>query len=79
MGDIPPRDLHGEAKGSDEMQEEVKLDHIPYDDLITPSQNVWRDDDLLEIDEDENHIISENNAFAKKRMLKSKYKSMYSG
>lgn len=77
-GDIPSRDLHGEANDSDGMGEEVKLDHTSYED-ISPTQNSWDADELLDMDEGENHNISENNPFAKQRILKSKYKSKYSG
>ena len=74
---IPPRDLHGEANDSDGMDEKAKLDHIPYDDLISPAQDLHHFDD--DMSEDENHNISENNPFAKQRILKSRYKNMYSG
>ena len=75
---IPPRDLHGEANDSDGMDEKLKFDHIPYDDLISPAQNLLHLDDSLDMSEDENHNISENNPFAKQRILKSRYKNMYS-
>ena len=74
-GNIPPRDLHGEANDSDGMDE--KFDHILYDD-ISPAQNLHHLDDSLDMSEDENHNISENNPFAKQRILKSRYKNMYS-
>ena len=76
---IPPRDLHGEANDSDGMDEKLKFDHISYDD-ISPAQdiNLHHLDDSLDMSEDENHNISENNPFAKQRILKSKHKNMYS-
>lgn len=76
--EIPSRDLNGEGNDSDEMHEDVKPDNDPFDD-ISPAQDVWNlDEDLLEIDRDEKQNISENNPFAKQRILKSKYKNMYS-
>ena len=75
--DIPPRDLHGEENDSDGMDGKSKFDHISYDD-ISPAQNLHHLDDSLDMSEDENHNISENNPFAKQRILKSKYKNMYS-
>ena len=76
LDEIPSRDLHGGENDSDEMRED--LDHISYD--ISPAQDptTWPDDDLLEIDGAESRNISENNPFARQRILKSKYKSMYS-
>ena len=70
--DMISRDLHGD-NNSDDMQEEDSTN------TILPAQNArWRDDELLKIDENESRNISENNPFAKQRMLKSKYKSLYS-
>ena len=76
--DIPPRDLNGKANDSDGMAEKLKLDHVSYDD-ISPAQDLHHLEDSFEMSEDENHNISENNPFAKQRILNSKYKNMYSG
>ena len=75
VDNIPPRDLHGEANDSDG-DEKLDFDHILCDD-ISPAQDIHRLDDF-DMSEDENHNISENNPFAKQRILKSKYKNMYS-
>lgn len=77
---IPSRDLNGEDNDSDEMGEDAGSDNMSIaDNDISPSQQdiSHYDEHLRNIDKDENLNISENNPFARQRVLKSRYKNMY--
>lgn len=77
--EIPSRDLNGEDNDSDEMGEDTGSDNMSIaDNDISPAQDISHyDEHLRNIDKDENLNISENNPFARQRVLKSRYKNMY--
>ena len=76
--EIPSRDLNGEDNDSDEMGEDARSDNMSIVNDISPAQDISHyDEDLRNIDRDENLNISENNPFARQRVLKSRYKNMY--
>ena len=80
--DIPSRDLKGNENDSDEqIPEDMSCDEETWDEP-PQSQDVWHADayrnNLMNTEGDEGSRISENNPFAKQRLLKSKYKNLYS-
>ena len=76
--EIPSRDLNGDGNDSDEMGDDTRSDNMSIANDTSQAQDISHyDDDLRDIDKDENNI-SENNPFARQRVLKSKYKNMYS-
>ena len=81
INDIPIRDVHGGHNSDEELEEERKEEKTTSEIIDPEYEDVWQygDDDCydIEIDGDESRNISENNPFAKQRVLKSKYKNMY--
>ena len=80
--EIPSRDLKGNENDSDEqIPEDMSCDEETWDEP-SQSQDVWHADayrnNLMNTEGDEDSRISENNPFAKQRLLKSKYKNLYS-
>ena len=79
--EIPSRDINGQENDSDEPNfEKMSFDEENWDEP-TQSQDIWnaaeyKNNTLL--DEDDDTHISDNNPFAKQRLLKSKYKNLYS-
>ena len=80
--EIPSRDLKGNENDSDEqIPEDMSCDEETWDEP-SQSQDIWYADayrnNLINTEGDEDSHISENNPFAKQRLLKSKYKNLYS-
>ena len=81
--EIPSRDLKGNKNDSDEeIPEDMCCDEETWDEP-SQSQDIWhanayRNNLLNDNVADKDSHISENNPFAKQRLLKSKYKNLHS-